>query len=80
MARDRKRHAQNGELPAMAAPPAAVLSSPTLPPNAPIAATHQAAHHQDQILALVRALARDEARADHARDIAANRRHRSSDQ
>lgn len=59
MARDRKRHARACEVPS-AAPPAALMSS-----NVTIAPARGASQYQDQILALVRALARDAAEVDH---------------
>ncbi len=63
MARDRKRHARAGEVPS-AAPPAAAM-----PSNVPIAPSRGASQYQDQILALVRALARDAAQVDHEADL-----------
>ena len=63
MARDRKRHARAREVPS-AAPPAAAMSS-----NVPIAPARGASQYQDQILALVRALARDAAEVDHEADL-----------
>ena len=58
MARDRKRHAQNREVPV--APPAAAM-----PPNDPVAKAKTGPEYHDQMLALVRAMARDAARSDH---------------
>ncbi len=63
MARDRKRHARAKEVPS-AAPPAAAM-----PSNVTIAATGGASQYQDQILALVRALARDAAQVDHEAEL-----------
>lgn len=67
MARDRKRHACDEGLPTAVPAPAIVLSAyPTTPcPVAPA--------QQQQLLDLIRAFARDAARADHAADHAARR-------
>ena len=61
MARDRKRHAgKEGALSAV--PPLAAA-----PSNAPLnAATQSQAYRREQMLALIRAMARDAARANHA--------------
>ena len=67
MARDRKRHACDEGLPTAAPAPAIVLATgPTTP--CPVAAAQQ-----QQLLELIRAFARDAARADHAADLAARR-------
>jgi hypothetical protein len=67
MARDRKRHACDEGLPTAVPAPAIVLATgPTTPSPAPPA-------HQQQLLDLIRALARDAARADHAADLDARR-------
>ena len=63
MARDRKRHANDREVP-IASPVDAVSSDPS---GGSIQAGHQA---NSQILALVRAMARDSARLDHEAEIA----------
>ena len=63
MARERKRHAQDREVPS-AAPLAAAI-----PSNVPITPARGASQYQDQILALVRALARDAAQVDHQADL-----------
>lgn len=65
MARDRSKHArEEGALPAAA--PLAVAAS-----NVPLATGQTQPHHRDQLLALIRALARDAAREDHEQDITA---------
>lgn len=66
MARDRKKHVCETEV-LIAAPPSSAVS-----PAAPLATALPYPHHRDQILALVRALARDSARVDHDLDLAAN--------
>jgi|GEM_PF-4118617 len=66
MARDRKRHAQDVEGPV--APPGGAM-----PPNDPIAKGPSSPDDQDQMLALVRAMARDAARADHAAECGSDR-------
>lgn len=58
MARDRKRHARDAAVPV--APRADAM-----PPNDAIAKGKGGPDYQDQLLALVRAMARDAARADH---------------
>jgi|AntRauMFilla1563_2_1112583.scaffolds.fasta_scaffold06482_1 predicted ATP-grasp superfamily ATP-dependent carboligase len=63
MARDRKAHARAREV-SSAAPPAAAM-----PSNVPIAPVRVASQYQDQILALVRALALDAAQVDHEADL-----------
>jgi hypothetical protein len=69
MARDGKRHAGAAGGRSSALPRAAALS-PT--PSEPLVQIHPLAtapsqmHHRVQLLALIRALARDAARADHA--------------
>lgn len=63
MARDRKRHARDREVPA-AVPPATAM-----PSNVRIASARVASQYQAQILALVRALARDAAQVDHEADL-----------
>ncbi len=65
MARDRRRHAQDEEVPV--APPAAAM-----PPNDPIAKGPSSPDYRDQLLALVRAMARDAARADHEAECGSN--------
>jgi hypothetical protein len=45
-----------------------------MPPNAPIAKGPSSLDYQDQMLALVRAMARDAARADHEAECGSNRR------
>ncbi|VVT04759.1 hypothetical protein RV134_250022 [Roseovarius sp. EC-HK134] len=44
-----------------------------MPPNDPIAQGQSRADYQDQMLALVRAMARDAARADHAAECCSKR-------
>ena len=67
MARDRKRHACDEGLPTAVPAPAIVLATgPTTP--CLVAPTQQ-----QQLLDLIRAFARDAARADHAADLAARR-------
>jgi hypothetical protein len=66
MARERKRHAQDAVVPV--APPAGAM-----PPNDPIAKGPSSLDYQDQMLALVRAMARDAARADHEAECGSNR-------
>lgn len=63
MARDRKRHARAKEVPT-AAPPTAAM-----PSNVPVAPARGPSQYQDQILALVRALARDAAQVDHEAEL-----------
>ena len=60
MARDRRDIADSED----AARTATVPSAP--PDDKALAGNHEPAQHRDQLLALVRALARDAARADHA--------------
>ena len=67
MARDRERHARDEGLPtAVPAPVPALDAGPTIP--CPVARARQ-----QQLLDLIRALARDAARADHAADLATRR-------
>lgn len=58
MARDRKRHARDKVEPA--APFVAAM-----PPNDSIAPPHSQPDHRAQLIAMIRALAREAARADH---------------
>ena len=64
MARDGKRHA-GAEGVLITAAPSPVPSEP-LAATAPLATAPSQMHHRVQLLALIRALARDAARADHA--------------
>ena len=69
MARDGKRHAGAEGGRSSALPRAAALSpepSEPLVPIHPLATAPSQMHHRVQLLALIRALARDAARADHA--------------
>jgi len=60
MARDRRETVdREGAAPAAATPS-------TFSADTPLAGNHQVSHPRDHLLALVRALARDAARADHA--------------
>ena len=69
MARDGKRHAGVAGVLISATPRAAAPSpapSEPLAATAPLATAASQMHHRVQMLALIRALARDAARADHA--------------
>jgi len=65
MARDRKIHACETEVPETAGS-GAVLPGSVLAPQTMLALADLPLQHREQILALIRAMARDAARADHA--------------
>ena len=68
MARDRKRRVSDKEGPM--APPTA-----TMPQNGSVAKGKSDPDYRDQMLALVRAMARDAARADHETERSSKRPH-----
>jgi hypothetical protein len=72
MARDRQTHAQNREV------PTAPLDAAAMPSKVPIPLSLAEPQYQDQILALVRALARDAARMDHEADQITHHRQKGS--
>jgi hypothetical protein len=63
MARDQRSHVYREEAPATAPSPVNAASNP------PLAADETQPDHRAHMLALIRALARDAARADHEQDI-----------